>query len=245
MVTRIVDGAGMADQGELMGLFSNLVSDKQPVRLYNTYRGLSFSHSADILAVDQGKVVSQVHRHQAVSMALEGRTHLHCSTLPEVIRANVIEVDFSRKQATLSEFSKAGDAIGKRTMVRVQPSESLEAEICDGRRRIRGRIADISTNGLCIFTFHAYMYGMFFGIDREVFVDFKPPNAETIVRFTGIIVNINNQEGSYLHRLGLKIFPNPEIEPLIEEYITHQQTLIMHEMEQTYRSMRQENYRQG
>jgi len=235
----------MADQDQLIGYFSNLVSDKQPVRLYNTYRGLSFNHAADILSVDQGTVISRVHRHQAVSMALEGRTHLHGSTLPEVIRANVIEVDFRRKQATLSEFSGVGDAIGKRTKVRVQPSESLEAEICDGRRRIQGRIADISANGMCIFTFHAYMYGMFFGIDREVFIDFRPPSADTIVRFTGIITNINNQEGSYLHRLGLKIFPNPEIEPLLEAYITRQQKVIMHEMEQTYRTMCQENYRQG
>ena len=68
---------------------------------------------------------------------------------------------------------------------------------------------------------------------------------DAIVHFTGIITNINNQEGSYLHRLGLKIFPNPQIEPLLEEYITHQQKVIMQEMEQTYHAMCQENYGQG
>jgi hypothetical protein len=235
----------MAEQGELLNLFSSLISEQKPVMMYNTYRGLPFNYDADILAVEQGNVATRVHRHQAISMALEGFTHLQASTLPQVIRANVVDVDFRKKQAILNEFSGAGNAVGKRTKVRVQPSESLEAEIYDGRRRIRGRIADLSANGMCIFTFSAYMYVLSFGIDREVSVDFKPPNADTIVRTSGIITNISDQQGSYLHRLGLKIFPSPEIEPLLEEYITKQQQAIMHEMELTYHSMCQEDSKQG
>jgi hypothetical protein len=235
----------MADQNELMGIFNNLISDKKPVTLYNTYRGLPFSYDADLLAVEQGVVATRVHRHQAVSMALEGRTHLHNSILPEVIRANVVEVDFRKKQAILSEFVGVGDTVGKRTMVRVQPSESLEAEISDGRRRIRGRIADISTSGMCIFTFAASMYALSFGLEREVFVDFMPPRLDTVVRFMGVITNFNEQQGSFLHRFGLKIYPTPEIQPLLDEYITKQQQLILYEMEQTYHTMCQENARQG
>jgi hypothetical protein len=235
----------MTNQGELMGIFNNMVSDKKPVTMYNTYRGLSFSHEADILAVEQGSVATRVHRHQAVSMALEGRTHLHSSILPEVIRANVVEVDFRKKQAILSEFIGVGDAVGKRTTVRVQPSEPLEAEISDGRRWIRGRIADLSASGMCVFTFTASMYTLSFGLDREVFIDFMPPRLDTVVRFMGVITNISDPEGSYLHRLGLKIFPNPEIQPLLEEYIDKQQQVILNEMEQAYHSMCQENVRQG
>ena len=235
----------MADQGELMGIFSNLVSGKTPVTMYNTYRGLPFNHAADILRVEQGNITTRVHRHQAVSMALEGRTYLQGSTLPEVIRANVVEVDYRYKQAVLSDFIGVGDAVGNRTKVRVQPSEPLEAEISDGRRSIRVKVADLSANGLCIFTFSASMYTLYFGLDREVFVDFTPPSLDSVVRFLGVVTNISAQEGSYLHRLGLKIFPNPEIQPLLEEYVTKQQQVILQEMEQTYHSLRQENTRQG
>jgi hypothetical protein len=228
-----------------MSIFSNLVSEKKPVTMYNTYRGLPFSHDADILAVEQGSVATRIHQHQAVSMAMEGRTHLHSSVLPEVIRANVVEVDFRKKQAILSEFTGVGDAVGKRANVRVQPSEPLDAEISDGRRWIRGRIADLSTSGVCIFTFTASMYTLSFGVDREVFIDFMPPRFDTVVRFMGVITNTSDQEGSYLHRLGLKIFPNPEIQPLLEGYITAQQQVILQEMEQAYHSMCQENAGQG
>ena len=235
----------MENQGELMGIFSNLVLEQKPVTMYNTYRGLPFNYDAHILAVEQGNVATRVHRHQAISMALEGRTHLHASALPQVIRAHVVEVDFRKKQAILNEFSGVGDDVGKRTKVRVQPSESLEAEIYDGRRKIRGRIADLSTSGMCIFAFSDYMYMQSFGIDREVDVDFKPPSADTIVRCSGIITNCNDQEGSYLHRLGLKIFPSPEIEPLLAAYITKQQQVILKEMELAYHKMRRENSKQG
>jgi PilZ domain len=231
----------MTDQNELIGIFSNLASGKKPVMMYNTYRGLPFNYEADVLAVEQGSVSTRVHQHQAISMALEGRTHLHNRNFPEVIRANVVDVDLRKKQAILSEFVGVGDAVGKRTKVRVQPSETLEAEISDGRRWIRGRIADLSASGMCIFTFSASMYASSFNLDREVFIDFTPPSLDTVVRFMGVITNVSDQEGSYLHRLGLKIFPNPEIQPLLEEYIAIQQQTILREMEQTYQSMTQEH----
>jgi len=235
----------MVDQDELMGIFSNLISEQKPMTLYNTYRGLPFSYDADVLAVEPGSVVTRVDRHQAVSMSSEGRTYLYISTLPEVIRANVVGVDFKNKQATLNEFIGVGDTVGKRTSVRVQPDESLEAEIYDGRRRIRGRIADISASGMCIFTSATDMYGLSFRLGWEVYIDFMPPNTDTMVRFLGVITNINYHDGSYLHRLGLKIFPNPEIKPVLEEYVVKQQRVILDEMEQTYILMCQGDSKQG
>ena len=235
----------MANQPEIMGIFSNLATGKVPVRLYNTYRGLPFNHYAEILGVEQDAVTARVHRHQAVSMATEGRTHLQVSPFPEVLRANIVEVDFKKKQVILSDFTGAGDAVGRRTSVRVQPGESLEAQITDGRRWVRGRIADISASGMCIFTYTASMYNLAFGLDREVFIDFKPPRFDSVVRFMGVIANISEQEGSYLHRLGLKIFPSPEVQPLLDDYIAWQQQAIMREVELAYHSMCHEDTRQG
>ncbi len=230
----------MVDQGELMMAFRSLISENKPLTLYNTYRSLPLSYDGDIIALEQGSMVTRVHQHQAVSMALEGKTYLYNSTLPEVIRANVINVDFRKKQATLNEFTGVGNAVGKRTSVRVQPDESLEAEIYDGRRRIRGHIMDISSGGICIFTFAHDMYGLSFRLGWEVSVDFTPPNMDTMVHFLGVITNINYHNGLYLHRLGLKIYPSPEIKPLIEEYVGNQQKVILNEIELKYQLMCQD-----
>jgi hypothetical protein len=89
------------------------------------------------------------------------------------------------------------------------------------------------------------MYTLSFGLDREVFIDFVPPRFDSVVRFTGVITNIREQEGSILHRIGLRIFPNPEIQQLLEEYVTWQQQAILREIELAYHSMCQEKIRQG
>jgi hypothetical protein len=41
------------------------------------------------------------------------------------------------------------------------------------------------------------------------------------------------------------IFPSPDLEPLLEEYITKQQQAILKEMELTYHRMSHEGSKQG
>jgi hypothetical protein len=183
-------------------------------------------------------MVAQVHQHQAVSMALEVRHYLYNSiawSSSKCYRCRFQE----KKQATLNEFIGV-EMLQANASVRVQPDESLEAEICDGRRRIRGHIMDISSGRICIFTFAHDMYGLSFRLGWEVSVDFTPPNMDTMVHFLGVITNINYHNGLYLHRLGLKIYPSPEIKPLIEEYVGNQQKVILDEIELKYQLMCQD-----
>jgi hypothetical protein len=236
----------MAAQDAMMDFFQKVISEKQPVKLYNTYRGFPVSYEAYIMAVDQGYVAVQVHEYQAVSMALEGKTHIQSDSWPEFIRANVVAVDVVKKQAVLTEFEGAGDAIGKRTTIRVQPNEPLEAEIYDGKRRIGGKIADISNTGVGIFTFAAYIYGdLSFEKDKVVFVEFRLPSTDAAVRFQGIVTTVVDQKGTYLHRLGVKIFPESEQKPLLEAYIAARQQETSRELELIYTSMCQEKAKRG
>jgi PilZ domain len=236
----------MADQDEMMNFFQKVISEKQPVKLYNTYRGFPVSYEANIMAVDQGYVAISVHEYQAVSMALEGKTFIQSELYPEIVRASVVAVDVVKKQAVLTEFEGAGDEIGKRSTTRVHPNEPLEAEIYDGRRRIGGKIADISTHGVGLFTFAAYIYGdLSFEKDKEVYIDFRLPNTDSIVRFQGVVTSVVDQKGTYLHRLGLKIFPSAEVKPLLEAYIATRQEETLRELKLIYTSMCQEKEKQG
>ena len=222
----------MVDQAELMVIFSTLATNKSPVTLYNTYRGLPFNYSADILKFEAGMLSTRVHRYQAISMTQEGCTHLQNRTFREVIRANVDDIDYRMMEATLCEFTPAGDSIGKRMATRVQPSDSIEAEVSDGRRWVKGRIADISLGGLCFLTLTTSINSLSLGLERDVSIDFIPPGHASVVRFDAVITNIREQEGSYLHRLGLRLQPDPDIQPLMKKYIVKQQQVIMNELEQ-------------
>jgi len=231
----------MNTQDEMMRNIHELHAAGKTIKLLNTYRGFPVSYDATILAVDQGYVAARVHEYQAVSMALEGKTHLQSDLLPEVIRATVVAVDVVKRQAVLTEFEGVGNAVGKRADIRVHPNEPLDAEIYDGQRRIGGKIADISTSGVGVFTFAAYIYGdLSFEKDREVFIDFRLPNADAIIRFHGVVTSVVDQKGTFLHRLGAKIFPGPDAKPLLESYIAARQDETLRELKLIYESMCQE-----
>jgi hypothetical protein len=228
----------MAEQDDLLSLFQELQATESPVKLLNTYRGFPVSYEATILTIDQGMLACRVHEYQAVSMALEGITHLQHERLPETVRASVMAVDVVKKRAVLTEFERAGSAIGKRESIRVQPNEPLDAEIYDGRRRIGGKIADISTTGVGVFTFAAYIYGdLSVELNKEVTVDFRLPNTEEIGRFQGVVTSVVDQKDTSMHRLGVKMTPNPKLQPLLEDYIRTRQEETARELSLIYTSM--------
>jgi hypothetical protein len=236
----------MEHQDEVMRLFHMLLSAGEPVTLLNNYRGFPVAHQATILTLEQGYVAIGIHEHQAVCMALEGKTYIQSSRLPEVIRAAVMAVNVVKKRAVLTEFEPAGHEIGKRTVIRVFPSEPLEVTIMDGRQRLSGMIADISTLGVGVFTFATYVYGnLSFELDKEVYVDFQLPKADTVVRFHGVVTSVVDKQDAHLHRLGVHIFPNPEVQPLLDAYIQQRQEETERELTLIYHSMCQEKNSQG
>jgi hypothetical protein len=227
----------MIDQDRLMAIFQYLSSEKKAVKLYNTYRGLPLDMDTTILGVDQDTIIASLSGYQAVSMALEGRTHLMSPSLPETLRATVIDIDLRKKRAVLRDFTSVGGKIGMRKLVRVEPNETLEVQIYDGRQRIGGRVLDISGEGMCIYTFFAQLYGLKFERDKEVFVDFKPPNKDHVVRSKGLITRLISRKGIQLHRLGVKIYPSREVQALLDDYIKYRQRELMDEMEKNYQSI--------
>jgi len=228
----------MVLRDEMMFLFKQVLDSRQPVTLINTYRGFPISYPASLMAVDQGYVAMTVHEYQAVAIALEGKTYMQSSVLPEVIQGMAVGVDVARKRVAVTELKGVGHSVGRRASIRVQPSDPIDAEIYDGRRRIAGKIADISTRGVGIFTFAAYIYGdLSFEKDKEVYIDFRLPNADSILRFQGVIASIAAQKATYMHRLGLKIFPSSEVEPLLQEYINQRKDETVLELKLVYESM--------
>jgi len=90
---------------------------------------------------------------------------------------------------------------------------------------------------MCIYTLFANLYGLKFEHDKEVYIDFKPPFARETIRSKGIITSLTSQEGSFSHRLGLKVHTSTDVQPLLDEYIHRRQKELMNEMEQHYLSL--------
>ena len=234
----------MIPQGELMKLFEQLSNRNLPVRLLNTYRGFPVAHEARVVSTRKGYLVLDVHPEQATCLSLENKTYVQAELLPEAYKAQVVAVDLAKNQAVLSEFTSAGNALGKRMAVRVQPQAPVEAVIYDGEHRVPGQLVDISTSGVGIFTVATYIYSdLCFEKGMSVFIDFRMPSTEDIIRLKGKINSVTHQQGTFLHRLGLSILPNPNAEPALKQYVTLRQQEIVDELKRVSASMRQEQPR--
>jgi hypothetical protein len=231
----------MTPNNDIMKLFGTIAEQKKLLKLINAYRGIPISYDAKVITISQGYVALSVHEYQAVCMTLEGKTYVQSDLLPEVFQARAVAVDVSTKQAILTEFVGVGHSVGKRMAVRVQPKEPADVEIYDGERRIPGKLADISTSGVGVFTFATYIYGdLSFEKNANVFVDVRMPLTDIILRFEGKVTSVAHQKGTFLHRLGVKLFPNAAAEPTLTRYISLRQEEVLRELKAIYETMVQE-----
>lgn len=217
---------------------SRLADWKEKIRLLNTFRGLPIENEAVVIGYQDGYLAVRVHEYQAVCMALENTTLIQDQDWPEVIRANVMAVDIPKKQAVLGEFTGAGNEIGQRVELRVHPREPMNAEIYDGDKRIGGKIADLSCNGIGLFTFAAYIYeNLLFEPNQPVYIDFRLPASNEISRFRGVVTSVVPDLHTQLYRLGLNIdIPQAQAEAL-NQYIHSRQTETLEELKSIYESM--------
>jgi len=222
----------------LLKIFSQMAAKAQPVLLLNTYRGVPVSNEAQVLSIHQGYVVFKVHPYQAACLNLEGLTFIQSKLLPEIYRAKTVAVDFSKNQVILTEFSGAGNSIGKRAITRVQPKEPVDAELYDGEHRVPARLSDISTAGVGIFTFATYIYGdLSFEKGAQVYIDFTLPTTQRVIRLQARVTSLVHQQGTFLHRLGLEITPNPSVDKLLKQYVDMRQAELLQELHLYYESM--------
>lgn len=236
----------MAQQDDISKLFDSLQEQRKPVRLINTYRGIPISNEAQIITNSQGYVAFSIHEYQAVCMTLEGKTFVQGDLLPEVYQARAVAVDVLTRQAILTEFTGVGTSIGKRMAVRVQPKEPTIVEIYDGERRIPGKLADISASGVGVFTFATYIYGeLSFEKSENVFIDVRMTPSDSILHCEGKITSVAHQKGTFLHRLGVKLRPDPATEAILEQYVSQRQDEVLRELKAIYVTMAQDKEKRG
>ncbi len=228
----------VGDLEALIKGFEQAAAQGKPVRLMNTYRGIPVTYDARIIMINQGYLALNVHPYQATCLALEGKTYVQTESIQEIYQAKSVAIDLVKCQAILTEFTRAPYSLGKRLAIRVQPKEPIDTEIYDGEHRIPGKLADISPIGVGVFIFATYIYGeLTFKKGQEVFVDFRLPTSERLIRCRGKVTSVVHQSGSFLHRMGFAINTNPIGEPLLHEYVAARQEELLEELRRVHDSM--------
>jgi len=226
---------------ETLSRLQVFADNNRPVRLINAYRGIPVAYSARVIKVGAGNAVFGVNEYQSVCLALEGKTHIQLPDLPEILRARAVAVDVPSKEATLTEFVKAGSSLGNRLYTRVQPKEPIDAEIKIGRHTLPCQLVDISLNGVGVITLGTYTYGdLGAGKGSKVILNFTLPPTHTPVQLTGQVTSVAGAQNSKQHRLGCKTFPDNNADLLLLEYVALRRDELMRELSMVYATMRRE-----
>jgi len=162
--------------------FRAIFAAGKEISLLNVFKGIPLSFPARIEQIDENYIHVRTENHQAVCMYLEKSTFIQSDMLPEVLRADVIELDAEKHIATLGNFSRVKSDIGSRHLVRIQPQEPLAGDIhMPAEDSIeRGELADISQNGLAIFVNPSFMNVWRIGKGDELIVSLRLPGVYTI-----------------------------------------------------------------
>jgi hypothetical protein len=137
----------------IMDLFKGMANLGTGINLLNVYKGVPLSFPAKIIEVGDSYLRVLSETHQMVSMYLEKSTLIQSEGLPEIVQAEVIELDIRKHLALLANFNYVEKGIGNRAEVRIEPKESLPSELQDKveQMTLRGELADISREGVGIY----------------------------------------------------------------------------------------------
>ena len=226
---------------EILTRLQGFADNNRPVRLINAYRGIPVAYSARVIVVGAGNAVFGINEYQSVCLSLDGKTHIQHPDLPEIWRARAVAVNVPLKEATLTEFVKAGSSLGHRLCTRVQPKEPIDAEIKIGKHTLPCQLVDISLNGVGVITLGTYTYGDL-GARKgsKVLFNFTLPPTHTPVRLLGQVTSVAGTQNSKQHRLGCKTFPDNNADLLLLEYVALRRDELMRELSNVYATMRRE-----
>lgn len=228
----------MDSGSQILVRMRELAVQGQPLILLNTYRGVPVVTTARITNVSSGYVAVNVHEYQAVCMSMDGNTHVQSDYLSQAYQAEAVAVDVLKKQAILTDFVTVEEGIGRRVNVRVRPENPIDVEISGEEFNISGKVADISTSGVGIYTLAAYVYGeMPMERGEVVFVNIKLPNSSRALHLPGEVTNMIYHEGNIIHRIGVRIDAKTDQLMDLQDYVSVREAAILHELKLIYETI--------
>lgn len=164
--------------GSLVDQFLIMAQKGTGTNLLNVYKGVPLSFPAKIIEVGDTYLKVITDTYQMVCMYLEKSTLIQSEFLPEIVQAEVIELESKNHMALLSNFQFVEKGIGNRSEVRIQPKDPLAGSIQDKEDLVnfKGELADLSREGIGIYIDRSHFSGrlVYQGAQVDVIIDMPP-----------------------------------------------------------------------
>ena len=217
---------------EIVNLFREIFNLDETVRLYNTYIGVPFSCEASSYKISRRNLFLKMEKYQALCIRLCGEAFIQSKRLPEIVKSQVIGIDFVEMSINLIEFAYWGVTVGNRIEPRVVPVKDFPVMVSNGVVA-NSRIVDLSATGLAV----VFLTDMFdknaFSVGKMVQVDFRDPGRRSQVRkLKGTVTDVNAQAKERRHRVGIHTIPEEQDRLAIVAYVSGRQAEIAAEADE-------------
>jgi len=211
-----------------------LVGQDGKIKLLNLYKGLPISHPALLVDVGERTAKFRVHKYQAACLYLYRASYVEVKSLLSVFQARVESVDVKHEMAVLSGFIYADRNIGKRDLIRVQPRDPIPVEIVYNAARMRAEIADVSLDGMGVFTHLTILPRLSVGL--KVSLTMRLPGDRNVITVYGKIRNLIRERMDSL-RLGMITSGEVNAKSRINAYVAQRQLEIQRELQDVYQRL--------
>lgn len=214
---------------EIIALLQQSHETDGTVVLTNTFRGITVSYEARIIALNQDQATFEVHKYQAAAMTVEKSTLISATFLPKPVRARVASINTPKMMADLRDFAYFYRPLINRERLRLQPDTLIPVTFTTNGQSFRGTLMDISINGMGVLVEHHQAPAIETPVQVQLTLVNLPRIGDREVNLPAKVINqLKDPKGC---RMGLLTYPNFEVEEIISKYLAHMQTKILHDLQ--------------
>jgi hypothetical protein len=153
------------------------LQEKKDVRLLNIYKGVPISYDATVVDVNNLFARLKCNKYQIPSIFLENGAYIQGEDTEETIHAQLYQLDLERSEVVFTNLVPAGQGIGQRSQVRVEPEDSIWAAIKlkNSLSEVMAKVTDLSMGGLGIYLERYYFHPQLFRPGTELTLSFDLP----------------------------------------------------------------------
>ncbi len=218
-----------------------LIARTQPlITLLNYYRGVPVSYGASLRRFDLNTATFDVHKYQAVCLALDKQTQLRSKVLALAVQATVADIDVGGGLTRLTDFRPIAYTPERRLPVRPDPNQPVEVELVAQNWTVHGRLEDISLARLGVYLPASEIYfepEIVFQENLRLQLRLRVPGVEQSLDLAGTIASGAAQDNDYT--LDIRLPTDVEEHKLIQDYILRRQAAAAQELQAAYERMTQ------
>ena len=200
----------------------------RPLELLSGFKGVPVRFKAALLEIQAEGIIIQTSQPEAVCLDLDREVVVLGEGGDEALRADVVEVQMATGRARLARLRHAGDRLGNRLTVRVEPQTPIQVRLTLGGQTVVAQMVDLSMGGMAAQVAEVPP-GVALKAHVMAPVAFDLPSG--LVEMVGLIRSVR-PEGTG-KRLGIS-FPQDANVSVIVGYVLQRRVEILAELQQKY-----------